>query len=74
MPVTVILCFIFSQLNQFPYGTPDHTTAEVIACAILGIKIMFGIMGNGWKEKNLISEGFVVSRSVEAENSKSALA
>ena len=42
--------------------------------ASIAVAILFGVSGNDWREKNLLSRGFEVQSTVSAENKDGAVA
>jgi hypothetical protein len=52
----------------------EDAAALIINIVALGINIAFGVKGNSWREKNLVSRGFEQVDTVTAANSDGALA
>lgn len=55
-------------------GVSKRTTDVLVSIAIIAASIVFGINGNYWREKKLLSRGFEFRGKVTARNRKTALA
>lgn len=71
------LLAIFIVISIIASGYGGETEKVITAMAYLGnfiIAIVFGINGNRWREKNLLSRGFDFRNTVTAANQEGAIA
>ncbi len=71
--VGLLVAFLILGFTLGLAGAGDGADA-LINLASIGISIAFGVNGNAWREKNLLSRGFELKDTVSAENKDAAIA
>jgi len=82
MWVLGVVLMILSIALGFVEGTVEGSSGKETASGIsaftsilnLVIAVVFGVKGNKWREKNLISRGYKYQDTVDAQNPEAAIA
>jgi hypothetical protein len=82
MWVLGVVLMILSIALGFAEGTVEVSSGKQAASVIsaftsilnLVIAVVFGVKGNKWREKNLISRGYKYQDTVDAQNPEAAIA
>jgi len=82
MWVIGVVLIILSIALGFVEGTVEVSSGKEVASVInafvsilnLVIAVIFGVKGNQWREKNLITRGYKYQDTVDAQNPEAAIA
>lgn len=82
MWVIGVVLIILSIALGFVEGTVEVSSGKEVASVInvfvsilnLVIAVVFGVKGNQWREKNLITRGYKYQDTVDAQNPEAAIA
>jgi len=68
----ILIGSILLSLTYIPFVEDNiaHILTNIIELTIV---VLFGVLGNRWKGKTLISQGYILQNIIEAENEKSAI-